>query len=110
MKGAWIDYWDKLDVTYYESYEDFLARNADGEMYYFSAHGKRSYAEIIYPENAYLIFGKESVGLPRELIEQNYENSVRIPMREGVRCLNLSNAAAVAVYEALRQQNFEGLA
>ena len=107
LKRAGLDYWDKLDVTYYESYEDFLCRN-DGEMYYFSAHGTRSSAEIDYPDGAYLIFGRESVGLPRELVEENIDRSVRIPMRGDVRCLNLSNAVAVAVYEVIRQSGFEG--
>ena len=109
LKRAGLDYWDKLDVTYYESYTDFLDKNREGEMYYFTAHGKRSYAEISYQSGVYLIFGKESVGLPKELVEENYSRTVRIPMRDGVRCLNLSNAVAVAAYEVFRQFGFEGL-
>ncbi len=109
LKRAGLDYWDKLDVTYYENYGEFMRMNAGGDMYYFSAHGKNRYGEISYPDNAYLIFGRESVGLPRELVEEHYDKSVRIPMREDVRCLNLSNAVAVAVYELLRQSDFEGL-
>ena len=108
LKRAGLDYWDKLDLTYYESYEDFISKNG-GEMFYFSAHGRRSYAEIEYPDGAYLIFGRESVGLPKELVEANSERSVRIPMRGEVRCLNLSNAVAIAVYEVLRQDGFAGL-
>ena len=73
------------------------------------AHGKNSYAEIVYPDNAFLVFGRESVGLPRELVEENIDRSVRIPMRKTLRCLNLSNSVAIAVYEVLRQNNFSGL-
>ena len=108
LKRAGLDYWDKLDLTYYESYEDFLSKNS-GKMFYFSAHGSRFYADIEYPDGAYLIFGRESVGLPRELVEANADRAVRIPMRGEVRCLNLSNAVAIAVYEVLRQSGFEGL-
>lgn len=110
LKRAGLDYWDKLSVTYYEDYEDFLSKNPDGEKFYFSAHAKHSFFEIEYPDNSYLIFGRESVGLPRELVEENAERSVRIPMRGDVRCLNLSNAVAVAVYEVLRQSGYDGLA
>lgn len=109
LKRAGLDYWDKLDVTYYESYQDFVAKNEGGSFYYFSAHAKYSYAEIVYPDNAYFIFGKESVGLPKELVEMNYDSSLRIPMRSELRCLNLSNAVAIAAYEFLRQDGYDGL-
>ncbi|MBO7196573.1 MAG: tRNA (uridine(34)/cytosine(34)/5-carboxymethylaminomethyluridine(34)-2'-O)-methyltransferase TrmL [Clostridia bacterium] len=109
LKRAGLDYWDKLDVTYYENYEDFLRQNENAEFFFFSAHGKNSYAEIDYPDNAFLIFGRESVGLPRELVEANIDRSVRIPMRKTLRCLNLSNSVAIAVYEVLRQNDFSGL-
>lgn len=109
LKRAGLDYWDKLEVTYYENYDEFLLKNQGGEMFYFSAHGKKSYAEIDYPDNSYLIFGRESVGLPRELVEANIERSVRIPMRPTLRCLNLSNSVAIAVYEVLRRDGFDGL-
>ena len=109
LKRAGLDYWDKLDVTYYENYEDFLDKNRDGKKYYFSAHSSRSFADADYPDNVYLIFGRESVGLPKELIEENVENTLRIPMRKTLRCLNLSNSVAIAVYEVLRRNNYEGL-
>ena len=109
LKRAGLDYWDKLDVTYYENYEDFLDKNRDGKMYYFSAHGKRSYTDADYPDNVYLVFGRESEGLPKELISENIESTLRIPMRKTLRCLNLSNSVAIAVYEVLRRNNFEGL-
>ena len=109
LKRAGLDYWDKLDVTYYENYEDFIGQNVDAELYFFSAHGRNSYAEINYPDNCFLVFGRESVGLPRELVDANPERSVRIPIRKTLRCLNLSNSVAIAVYEVLRQNNFGGL-
>ena len=109
LKRAGLDYWDKLDVTYYENYEEFTRQNENASMYFFSAHGKNSYAEIEYPDEVFLVFGRESVGLPKDLIEENIEKSVRIPMRKTLRCLNLSNSVAVAVYEVLRQKNFCGL-
>lgn len=109
LKRAGLDYWDKLDVTYYENYKDFLGQNKNAELYFFSAHGKNSYADIEYPDNAYLVFGRESVGLPRELVNENFDRSVRIPMRKTLRCLNLSNSVAIAVYEVIRQSGFAGL-
>ena len=108
LKRAGLDYWDKLTVVYYESYEDFLNKNPDAQIFYFSARGKKLYTEIKYPENVYLMFGKESVGLPEQIVEENFDRCIRIPMLPGVRCLNLSNAVAVAAYEALRQFGFCG--
>ena len=109
LKRAGLDYWDKLDVTYYENYEDFLVKNPEGKKYYFSAHAKNSFSDVEYPEGVYLIFGRESVGLPKDVIEENAENTLRIPMRKTLRCLNLSNSVAIAVYEVLRRSNYEGL-
>lgn len=108
LKRAGLDYWDKLDLTYYESYEDFLEKNPEAQMYFFSAHGEHLLGDVKYPDCAFLVFGRESVGLPRELVEANRERSVRIPMRGDVRCLNLSNAVAVAVYEVIRQSGYDG--
>ena len=109
LKRAGLDYWDKLDITYYENYEDFLRQNENAQLFFFSAHAKKCYAEVEYPDGAYLVFGRETAGLPRELIEANIDSAVRIPMRKTLRCLNLSNAVAIAVYEALRQQGFKDL-
>ncbi len=108
LKRAGLDYWDKLSVTYYDSYEEFLAKNENAELYFFTAKGAKNYSDIEYPDNVYLVFGRESVGLPAELIAANRERSVRIPMIGGVRCLNLSNSVAIAVYEVLRQSGFAG--
>lgn len=106
LKRAGLDYWDKLDVTYYENAEDFFRKNPDAELYYFSAKGTHCYADIRYPERVFLMFGRESVGLPEELLRAHRERCVRIPMLPDVRCLNLSNSVAVAVYEVLRQRGF----
>ncbi len=109
LKRAGLDYWDKLEIKYYDSYEDFLSQNEGAVMYYFTSHTEKSYTDVSYPEGVYLIFGRETSGLPSEIIEANRERTVRIPMRKTLRCLNLSNAVAIAVYEALRQRGFEDL-
>jgi tRNA (cytidine/uridine-2'-O-)-methyltransferase len=109
LKRAGLDYWDKLDVTYYENYEDFIRQNGDSNLYFFSSHAEHSFAEVEYPDDVYLIFGRESVGLPKDLVESNIHRSLRIPMRKTLRCLNLSNSVAIAVYEVLRQKNYGGL-
>ncbi len=109
LKRAGLDYWDKLDVTYYENYEDFLRQNEGGRKFYFSSHAEKSYAEVEYQSGDYLVFGRESVGLPRELVTENTDTALRIPMRSDVRCLNLSNSVAIAVYEILRQDGFDGM-
>ena len=108
LKRAGLDYWDKLDLTYYENIEEFYEKNRGAEIYYFSAHGKRRYTDIQYGDRVYLMFGRESVGLPQKLVEEHFDMSVRIPMLSGVRCLNLSNSVAVAAYEAFRQGGFNG--
>lgn len=109
LKRAGLDYWQYLDLHYYKNLEDFYKKNPDGAFYYFTTKAPRAYTEIEYPDNVYLIFGKETKGLPEPLLEKNLERCVRIPMLENLRSLNLSNSAAIAVYEVLRQKNFEGL-
>ena len=109
LKRAGLDYWDKLDVTYYDSFEEFLSQHEGAPMYYFSSHAEHSYAEVSYPDGVFLIFGRESVGLPEELVRANKEHALRIPMLPTLRCLNLSNSVAIAVYEVLRQKGFAGL-
>ena len=109
LKRAGLDYWDKLSVTYYEGLEEFMNIHKDKPMYFFSSHANRSFAEVDYPDGIFLVFGRESVGLPRELVENNYDRALRIPMLPTLRCLNLSNSVAVAVYEVLRAGNYEGL-
>ena len=109
LKRAGLDYWDKLDITYYKDIEDFYERTKGGEYFYFSTKAPRCYTDIAYPNPCYLIFVKESAGIPESILKKNLERTVRIPMRDGLRSLNLSNSAAIAVYEVLRQRHFEGL-
>lgn len=110
LKRAGLDYWDKLDITYYESLEDFFTKNPDAKVYYFTTKAPRAYTEIEeYPESVYIMFGKESKGLPEELLYKNPASCIRIPMRDTLRSLNLSNSVAIAVYEILRRDNFDGL-
>lgn len=109
LKRAGLDYWQYLDVHYYKSIEEFYQKNPDGHFYYLSTKAPKCYTEVEYPENTYLIFGKESAGIPEEILKKNLDRCVRIPMLENIRSLNLSNSVAIAVYEVLRQQNFKGL-
>ena len=109
LKRAGLDYWDKLDITYYDGLDDFYAKHPDVKVYYFTTKAKHKYTDIIYPEDAWIMFGKETRGLPEELLFANPDTCVRIPMRETLRSLNLSNSVAIAVYEILRQNDFEGM-
>ncbi len=109
LKRAGMDYWDRLDVTRYIDYEDFLAKNPKAEVFMATTKARQSYDEVQYPQNAFLLFGKESGGIPEELLVQNRERCVRIPMLEGERSLNLANSVAILLYEALRQNGFPGL-
>ncbi|MBE6649779.1 MAG: tRNA (uridine(34)/cytosine(34)/5-carboxymethylaminomethyluridine(34)-2'-O)-methyltransferase TrmL [Ruminococcaceae bacterium] len=105
LKRAGLDYWDKLDVHVYPSIEDFFEKNK-GNYFFFTSKTDKSFADVTYEGNVYLIFGKETKGLPKELIDAHRDSAVRIPMKNSLRCLNLSNAAAVAVYEVLRQNSY----
>ncbi len=112
LKRAGLDYWDKLDITYYESYEDFLDKRPEaiGNTYYFSTKAPQSYTDVPqYPDNVFIMFGKETKGLPEDILFENKEHCVRIPMRDTIRSLNLSNSVAIAVYEIIRQKGFDEL-
>ena len=109
LKRAGLDYWDKLDITYYDGDEDFFAQHRGDTVFFYSSKAPRSYTAVSYPDDVYLMFGCETKGLPEELLAKNEQTCVRIPMRGGLRCLNLSNAVAVAVYEVLRTRNFDML-
>ncbi len=109
LKRAGLDYWHYLDITYYENLADFFAKNPDGVFYYFSTKAPQAYTDIAYPDKCFLVFGKETKGLPEKLLFDNPETTVRIPMLGEIRSLNLSNAAAIAVYEVLRQWDFPTL-
>ncbi len=109
LKRAGLDYWHLLDITYYRDTADFFAKN-DGCFFYLSTKAARVYSDIAYPDPCYLIFGREDAGLPEPLLARNYDRTLRLPMRDDARSLNLSNAVAVTVYEVLRQHGFPGLA
>ncbi len=111
LKRAGLDYWHLLDITYYNDLNDFFEKNKGGNFYYFSTKAKHIYSEIEYPDNCYLVFGKETAGLPEELLFNNADNCVRLPMinDSSARSLNLSNSVAIGVYEVLRQWNFPDL-
>lgn len=109
MKRAGLDYWDKLDVHVYENYGDFISKNPNAEIYYLSKKANKIYSEVVYPDEVYLMFGKETKGIPEAILKANKERCLRMPMLPGLRSLNLSNTVAIATYEVLRQKNFEGL-
>ena len=109
LKRAGLDYWYLLDITYYDSLEEFFMKNQGGNFFYFSTKAPRRHTDIEYPDNCYLVFGKETAGLPENLLFENEERCVRIPMIDEARSLNLSNAVAIGVYEALRQWDFPKL-
>ena len=109
LKRAGLDYWHELDITYYENTDEFYKINGDKTIYYFSTKAPRDYSAVVYPDEVWLMFGKETKGIPESILYENYDMCVRIPMRENLRSLNLSNSAAIAVYEVLRQRNFDGL-
>ena len=111
LKRAGLDYWDKLDITYYDSYTDFLEKRPDAckNTYFFSTKAPRSYTQIDYPDNAFIMFGKETRGLPEDLLYENRDFCVRIPMKTEIRSLNLSNSVAIAAYEIIRQKGFDEL-
>jgi tRNA (cytidine/uridine-2'-O-)-methyltransferase len=104
LKRAGLDYWQHLEVIYYDSIDDFLKKNADAKMVFLSSHGTQSHWDISYSNNMFLVFGKESVGLPKPLIEKHIDKLFKIPMySEHIRSLNLANAVSIIVYEGLRQ-------
>ncbi len=109
LKRAGLDYWDKLDITYYDNEEDFFRRHEGAHIYYFTTKAPRAYTEVAYPDDVYLMFGCETKGLPEALLKRHPAECVRIPMRKTLRSLNLSNAVAIAVYEVFRQGAFTGL-
>ena len=109
VKRAGLDYWHLVDVRDYENLDDFFRKNQVRQMWCLSTKAPRSYVEARYEEDCYLFFGKETKGLPEAFLEAHRDSCVRIPMREEARSLNLSNAVAVTVFEALRQLSFPGL-
>ena len=109
VRRAGLDYWHMVEVLDYENLEDFFSRNQVTEMWCLSTKAPRCYTEATFHDGCYLFFGKETKGLPEDFLDAHYDACVRIPMREGIRSLNLSNAVAITVFEALRQLDFSGL-
>ena len=109
LKRAGLDYWDKLDVSYYDNLAQFYEKNAGGKFYYMSTKASKSYTEVAFPEGCYLVFGKETKGLDESIVYGNPDTALRIPMGKNLRSLNLSNSVAIVLYEALRQHGFKGL-
>ena len=107
LKRAGLDYWDKLDVTVYDDYADFLEKNPGAKIYMATTKAQKTYCDVSYEYDCYIMFGKESAGIPEEILVDNEETCIRIPMIGDIRSLNLSNSVAIVLYEALRQHNFE---
>ena len=111
VRRSGFDYWKDVSLIEENPFDEFISKHIDDGIYFFSAHGEKNFSHVSYPEDKdiYLIFGKESTGLGDEIISRFREKTLRIPMREKERCLNLSNSAAVALYEVLRQREYRGL-
>ncbi len=108
LKRAGLDYWQYLDISYYENLDEFFEKNK-GDFYFFTTKGRTIHSDMNYSDNCYLFFGKETKGLPEELLLKYPDKALRIPMGSGIRSLNLSNSVAIAVYEVLRQWNYPEL-
>lgn len=112
LKRAGLDYWEFVNMVYYDSLDEFYEKNAGGEFYYVTKSGTKPHTTFDYSDTTkdyYFIFGRETTGLPKEVIEKNKDATLRIPMNDKVRSLNLSNTAAILIYEALRQQIYPNL-
>ncbi|MFI8492250.1 tRNA (uridine(34)/cytosine(34)/5-carboxymethylaminomethyluridine(34)-2'-O)-methyltransferase TrmL [Peribacillus butanolivorans] len=112
LKRAGLDYWENVKIHYYDSLEEFYEKNAGGEFYYLTKFGEQPHTTFDYSDHdseIYFMFGRETTGLPKDLIHENLDRCLRIPMTDKVRSLNLSNTAAILIYEALRQQNYRDL-
>ena len=107
IKRAGMDYWKDLDVTTYLDYEEFLQKNPGAKIYYATTKGLQTYTDVKFEDDCYIMFGKESAGIPEEILMKHKENCIRIPMINDIRSLNLSNSVAIVLYEALRQNNFD---
>lgn len=109
LKRAGLDYWKDCEIHYWDSFSQLQQAHPDGNYFYFSTKAQKCHCRVTYGDNAYLVFGRESRGLPEQLVHDNYDKAVRIPMIADTRSLNLSNSVAISVYEVLRQHNFEGM-
>ncbi len=109
LKRAGMDYWKSVDLAVYDNYQEFLEENNNPKIYMATTKAVKSYTEVKYESDCYIMFGKESAGIPEEILLSNKENCIRIPMVGDIRSLNLGNSAAIILYEALRQNNFQGM-
>lgn len=107
VKRAGMDYWQDLDVIRYDDWDDFCEKNPDAKIYMATTKAKHTYTEVEFEPDCYIMFGKESAGIPEEILVQHPDTSIRIPMVGETRSLNLSNSVAIVLYEALRQNNFD---
>ena len=109
MKRAGLDYWHLVDIHYYDNFDEVRAKNSDGIFYYATTKTNKLYSDFEYKDNSFFVFGKETKGLPKEIIDNNKEMTIRIPMKDIGRSLNLSNSANIILYEALRQLNYSNI-
>lgn len=106
LKRAGLDYWDLADICIYKNWQDFLEKNADKKMFFASTKAKCNHTQVEYGSDVYVVFGKESRGIPEEILHDNYDKCIRIPMKGDIRSLNLANSVAIIAYEYHRQSNF----
>jgi len=109
LKRSGLDYWSELDVHYYHDFDDFISKNNSSRIYMATTKARQLYTDVVYSIDDFIVFGKESAGIPEELLLQYRDTAIRIPMIPNRRCLNLSSSVAIVVYEAMRQQNFAGM-
>lgn len=107
IKRAGLDYWKDLEVTVYKNYDEFLEKNPNAKIYMATTKARHVYTEVSYEPDCFIMFGKESAGIPEEILIENKDTAIRIPMIGDIRSLNLSNSVAIVLYEALRQNNFD---
>lgn len=109
LKRAGLDYWNLVDISYYDSFKELRDKYPDSRFFFFTTKGRHRHSDVCFKDGDFLVFGKETKGLPEELLMQNEETCLRIPMRSEARSLNLGNSVALALYEALRQTDYQGL-
>ncbi|HHW30977.1 MAG TPA: tRNA (uridine(34)/cytosine(34)/5-carboxymethylaminomethyluridine(34)-2'-O)-methyltransferase TrmL [Clostridiaceae bacterium] len=109
LKRSGLDYWHLLDIHYYDCFDELREKYKDAEFFFASTKAPKSYTDVNYPEESFIVFGKETAGLPETLLRGNYDRCIRIPMLNNIRSLNLANSVAIILYEALRQHEFKGL-
>ena len=109
LRRAGLDYWDKLDLTYYENLDDFFTKTVGAKLYFSTTKAQQNYCDVAFGDGDFIMFGRESAGIPDEVLRQNLSHCIRIPMRGTLRSLNLSNSVAIVLYEAMRQTEFQDL-